>query len=139
MKPHLVHTLLKEGLFPEYREAAQWVSENAKSSVTVPATYAGDIIALIHKAGGQAFLAHPAFYILEDGLDIDKMIAELQPLGLDGLETDYAYYKTSPKFQTRKSEREFIRFLNDTARKYNLETSRGSDAHNLDQMRAFNR
>ena len=67
------------------------------------------------------------------------MIAELQPLGLDGLETDYAYYKTSPKFQTRKSEREFIRFLNDTARKYNLETSRGSDAHNLDQMRAFNR
>lgn len=139
MKPHLVHTLLNHGLFSDYREAAKWVSENAKSSVTVPATYTGDIIALIKQAGGQAFMAHPAFYMLEDGLDIDKMIAELQPLGLDGLETDYAYYKTSPKFQTLESEREIVKRLNDTAGKYNLKTSRGSDAHNLDQMRAFNK
>lgn len=139
MKPHLVHTLLNHGLFSGYREAASWVSENAKSSVTVPSSYTGDIIALIKQAGGQAFLAHPAFYIQEDGLDIDKMITELRPLGLDGLETDYAYYKTSPNFQTRESERNFVKFLNDTARKYNLKTSRGSDAHNLDQMRAFNK
>ena len=138
MKPHLVHSLLKQGLFSEYREAARWVSENAKSSVSVPKTYTGDIIKMVKNAGGLAFLAHAGFYILESSVDIDKMLNELLPFGLDGLETEYSYYMTSPKFQTREAESAIITFLTDTARKYNLKTSRGSDAHRLDQMRAFN-
>jgi predicted metal-dependent phosphoesterase TrpH len=138
MKPHLVHSLLKQGLFPEYREAARWVSENAKSSVSVPKPYTEDIIKMVKNAGGHAFLAHAGFYILESGLDIDKMLNELLPFGLDGLETEYPYYKTSPKFQTREAESAIITFLTDTARKYNLKTSRGSDAHRLEQMREFN-
>lgn len=138
MKPHLVHSLLKQGLFSEYREAARWVSENAKSSVSVPHSHTGDIIKLVKNAGGLAFLAHAGFYILENGLDMDKMINKLLPFGLDGLETEYPYFKTSPKFQTREAERAMITFLTDTARKYNLKTSRGSDAHRLDQLREFN-
>lgn len=138
MKPHLVHSLLKQGLFSEYREAARWVSENAKSSVSVPKTYTGEIIKMVKNAGGLAFLAHAGFYILESGLDINKMLNELLPFGLDGLETEYPYFKTSPKFQTREAENSIITFLTDTAWKYNLKTSRGSDAHRLDQMREFN-
>ncbi len=137
MKPHLVHALLEKGLFSEYRDAGRWVSENAKSSVVVPKPSTAEMIELVRKAGGEAFLAHPGYFILEHGLDLDKMVVELQPLGLAGLEVEYPYFQTSPKFQTREIEMEMINSLKQTARKYNLKTSRGSDAHHLDQMRAF--
>lgn len=137
MKPHLVHALLKKGLFSEYREAGRWVSENAKSTIVVPKPSTAEMIKLVKSAGGRAFLAHPGYFILEHGLDIDKMIGELQPLGLNGLEAEYPYFQTSPKFQTREIETDMINSLKQTARKYNLKTSRGSDAHHLDQMRAF--
>ena len=137
MNPHLVHVLLKKGLFSEYREADRWMSENAKSSVVVPKPSTAKMIELVIKAGGQAFLAHPGYYILEHGLDIDKMMVELQPVGLTGLEAEYPYFQTGAKFQSREVEAQMIKSLFQTARKYNLKTSRGSDAHRLDQMRAF--
>jgi len=139
MKPHLIHTLLKKGLFPGYREAAVWVSTHAKAATSVLKSYTGEMIQLIKKLGGHAFLAHPGYYVLEGGLNIDKMINELLPLGLDGLEVEYPYFGTGPKFQSREAEREIIETFRHTARKYGLITSRGSDAHTLDQMRAFNK
>lgn len=138
MKPHLVHALLKKDLFSEYREASCWMSENAKSSIVVPKPSVAEMIGLVRGAGGQAFLAHPGYFILEGGLNIDKMIIELQPLGLTGLEVEYPYFQSGPKFQSREIEEEMINSLKQTARKYNLKTSRGSDAHHLEQMRAFN-
>lgn len=138
MKPHLVHALLKKGLFSEYREASRWMSANARSEIVVPKPTVAEMIQLVKKAGGQAFLAHPGYFILESGLDIDKMIVELLPHGLDGLEVEYPYFQTGTKFQSREVEAEIIKSLNQKARKYNLKTSRGSDAHRLEQMRAFN-
>lgn len=139
MKPHLVHALLKKGLFADYREASRWVSANAKSEVVVPKPSVAEMIRLVKKAGGEAFLAHPGYFMLEGGLDIDKMIIELRPLGLDGLEVEYPYFQTGPKFQARETEEEIIEVLHRMARKYNLKTSRGSDAHYLEQMRKFNK
>ena len=139
MKPHLVHELLKKGLFSEYREAARWVSDHARSSVSISKFHTGEMIELIKRCGGQAFLAHPGYYMLEGGLDIDKMVNELLPAGLAGLEVEYPYLGTGPKFQTPASEREIIETLYHTARKYGLNISGGSDAHTLEQMKAFSR
>ena len=139
MKPHLVHALLKKGLFSEYKEASRWLSANAKSEVKVPKPSVAEMIHLVKKAGGEAFLAHPGYFMLENNLDLDKMIKELEPQGLNGLEVEYPYFHTSPKFQSREVETEIINFLYQTARKYNLKTSRGSDAHQLHQMVSFNK
>jgi predicted metal-dependent phosphoesterase TrpH len=130
--------LLKQGLFSGYKEAARWISANAKSSVNVPKPSTAEMIGLVKKAGGRAFMAHPGYYIYEGGLNLDKMIAELQPLGLDGLETEFPYLGTGPTFQSRESVKEIIQSFNRTAREYGLAVSRGSDAHTVPQMTAFN-
>ncbi|MCP5054149.1 MAG: PHP domain-containing protein [bacterium] len=137
MGPHLIHPLLDRGLFSGYREAKRWVAEHTKPSVTVPKPSSGEMIALLRRAGGRTFLAHPGYYTEEGGLDLDTMITELLPYGLDGLEVDYPYLGTSPKFQTKESERELIERLEEAAGKYDLAVSRGSDAHRLQQLRDF--
>ena len=137
MKPFLVWPLLKMGMFSEYRDASQWVSKNTKPTIKVPKSSTHQMIELINRAGGKAFLAHPGYYILEKEININQMITELKPHGLVGLESRYPYYKTGPKFQTKESETEMIEFLESTARKHNILTSGGSDAHSLTQMIEF--
>lgn len=138
MKPHLVRPLLATGKFSDYREASRWVSEHTKPGTLVPKPSTTDIIALVKRIGGQAFLAHPGYYIVEGGLDIDKMVYDLIPAGLVGLEAEYPYYKTAPKFQTQENEMEMIALVQKTALKYGLGTSCGSDAHQVEAMRTFN-
>jgi predicted metal-dependent phosphoesterase TrpH len=138
MNPHLIHPILKTGIFKKYREAKVWVKEHTQSSVEVPKPSTGEMIELIKRAGGKAYLAHPGYYITEGGLDLDELIQALLPHGLEGLETEFPYYNTSPEFPTRESEAHLIHRLNEAARKYGLKTSRGSDSHTLEQMRAFN-
>jgi len=137
MRPHVVWPLMIAGLFSEYKEAAKWVSDNSKPTVAFAKTHANEIIALIRKAGGMAYLAHPGYYILEGGLNIDSILKDLIPLGLEGMEIEYPYWKTNPKFKTKKSEYELIRFLRQKAKEYKLLTSCGSDAHTVDQFRTY--
>lgn len=138
MNPHLIFPLLKTGLFKKYREAAKWVKAHTNPSVEVPKPTTAEMIGLMKRAGGLAFMAHPGYYITEGGLDLDQLIRELVPHGLDGLEVDFPYYNTSPAFPTKESEAELHKRLNDAAEKYGLQTSRGSDAHTVEQMKAFN-
>ncbi len=138
MNPHLVHVLLKQGLFSGYREAARWLAVHARSSVMLPNPSTAEMVRLIKGAGGSAFIAHPGYYIHEGGLDFDTVLQELLPEGLDGVETEFPYYKTAPAFQTREAERALIESLEQAAARYDLRTSRGSDAHRVDQLRAFN-
>ncbi|MCP4218529.1 MAG: PHP domain-containing protein [bacterium] len=137
MKPHIVHCLLNREIFTEYRDGARWLSKNTKPQTEVPKPDTTEIIRLVKKAGGEAFLAHPAYYVLEKELDLDEMIKEFLPAGLDGLEAEYPYVDTSPKFPTVESEQEFIHFLKEKAREYGLKTSRGSDAHEPEKMLTF--
>ncbi|MCP4146158.1 MAG: PHP domain-containing protein [bacterium] len=138
MKPHIIHSLLDKGLFEEYREGARWLSKNTRPKTVVPKPDTGEIIGMVKAAGGEAFLAHPGYYVLEKQLDLDEMIKELLPAGLAGLEVEYPYVNTSPKFPTCESQQDFIRLLNEKARQYGLKTSRGSDAHDTEKMIAFN-
>lgn len=79
------------------------------------------VIACIHAAGGVAVLAHPVRYRKAP----EPLIAEAARLGIDGVETYYAYdnpqpWRTSPK-QTQR--------VQDLSATYNLFNTCGTDTH----------
>ena len=76
-----------------------------------------DAISLIHRAGGCIFLAHPLVYET-DPARLDKLVADLQDLGIDGIEAIYTAY-TETQSQS----------LRDIAEKYGLLISAGTDYH----------
>ncbi len=56
----------------------------------------GDAIALIHRAGGRAFWAHPL--VFEPDLErLEACVGELKSKGLDGLEAIYASFSAASK------------------------------------------
>ncbi len=81
-------------------------------------TSAAEIIAVLHNAGGKAFLAHPLSYGLDEK-ELDALCLRLRNVGLDGLEVHYASY--SPVQLAR---------LEVLAQKHRLLASAGSDFHN---------
>lgn len=76
-------------------------------------TFKGTIEA-IHRAGGQAFLAHAGRYMFDIEKNIDDMIAE----GLDGIEVFYPDHSY-----------EFREFLLGKVREHGIKASGGSDDH----------
>lgn len=87
---------------------------------------ADQVIAAIHAAGGLAVLAHPVRYRRSP----DDLIPEVARLGIDGVETYYAYdnptpWRTSPVQTLRVEE------LSET---YNLLRTCGTDTHGLNLL-----
>jgi PAS domain S-box-containing protein len=78
-----------------------------------------EAIALVHRAGGRAFLAHPLNYESEPGA-LTAFVADLQAMGLDGIEVT-ADHGGGP-------EREM---LQDLARQRGLLISLGTDLHSI--------
>lgn len=142
MKPHMVHAMLAQGLFSEYREAAHWLNEIARVPVRVPKLPLPDAMAMVRAAGGEAVLAHPGYMARESGVSLASFLEEIIPLGLAGLETDYPYYQEkepgSP-FPDSASERAMIAELRELAGRFNLKMTRGSDAHDVEALKAFAR
>lgn len=140
MKPHLVHAMLDQGLFPEYREAAKWLSANAAVPIHVPKLPMADAIAMIVRAGGEAVLAHPGYIVAETGIKLEEMLAELAPLGLAGIEVDYPYYQEkepAPAFPDPAAEAAMIETLRELAGRFRLKMTRGSDAHDVESLKKF--
>lgn len=51
-------------------------------------------IALLHQAGGQAFLAHPGIIIHEAGrATLDRLLSVLRPATLDGIEVQHPFHE----------------------------------------------
>ena len=100
------------------------------SSEDVPAVSAapdgrleiGDAIALIHRAGGRAFWAHPLTFE-SDPQRLDVCVAELKLMGLDGLEAIY-----TPFSQTQRADLCLL------AQKHDLLVSAGTDFHSSNGM-----
>ncbi len=140
MKPHLVHAMLAEGLFPDYREAARWLSANAQVSIFVPKLPMAAGIRMIIDAGGEAILAHPGSIASETGIRLDEMFAELAQQGLAGIEIEYPYFQEkepAPAFPDLEAERAMIEKLRDLADSFNLKATRGSDAHDTEALKKF--
>ncbi|MBN2346902.1 MAG: PHP domain-containing protein [Candidatus Aminicenantes bacterium] len=137
MKPHLVHAMLNQGLFPEYRAAAQWLSANAQVPIHVPKLTIVDAINMIVHAGGEAVLAHPGYIACETEISLDAMLEELVPLGLGGVEVDYPYLGTAEAFADAASEKAMIDRLRGLAQRFKLKATRGSDAHDAEALKKF--
>jgi predicted metal-dependent phosphoesterase TrpH len=137
MKPHLVHAMLDQGLFSEYREAARWLTEIARVSVRIPKLPLADAIDLIRSAGGDAVLAHPGYLVKETDISLEAFLEEFVPKGLAGLEVDYPYFGTSPAFPDPESESRLIGELRALAGQFNLKATRGSDAHEVEALKKF--
>jgi PAS domain S-box-containing protein len=77
----------------------------------------GEAIALIHRAGGYAFWAHPLMFE-SDPEQLDVMIGELKSKGLDGIEAIYTSFT--------ETEQVSLRAL---AQKHDLLVCAGTDFH----------
>jgi predicted metal-dependent phosphoesterase TrpH len=139
MKPHLVHSMLAQGLFSEYREAAHWLSEIAPVPIRVPKLPIDAAIRMIIAAGGEAVLAHPGYIACETDIPLEAFLADLVPLGLAGIEVEYPYLGTSTAFADSASEQAMIEQLRALAAGFKLKATRGSDAHTVEALREFTR
>lgn len=142
MKPHLVHAMLDQGLFPDYPEAARWLSINAPVPIHVPKLPMADAIVMIMRAGGEAVLAHPGYMVAETAIQLDEMLAELAPLGLAGIEVDYPYYQEkepAPAFPDKAAENAMVEKLRESGERFHLKMTRGSDAHDVEALKKYAR
>ncbi|MEI6614359.1 MAG: hypothetical protein WCL37_05635 [Chrysiogenales bacterium] len=137
MKPHLVHAMLDQGLFSEYRAANYWLSQNAQVPVVVPKLPLAAAIAMIRNAGGEAVLAHSGYLVREMNIPLMPLLEELIPFGLSGLEVDYPYLGTGTVFPDLASERRMIEELRALAVQFKLKETRGSDAHSTEALQTF--
>ncbi|MCC6443816.1 MAG: cache domain-containing protein [Armatimonadetes bacterium] len=91
--------------------------EDSGSAAPAGQIEAGEAIALIHRAGGRAFLAHPLIYRADPPV-LRPLLAALKEQGLDGLEAVYAAYT--------EEQRESLCAL---AKEAGLLVSAGTDLH----------
>ncbi|NET60745.1 MAG: PHP domain-containing protein [Symploca sp. SIO2E6] len=82
---------------------------------------AADVITAIQQAGGLAVLAHPARYRRSP----EKLIPAAAELGIDGVETYYAYNNPKP-WQPSPKQTKIVKQLSAT---YNLFNTCGTDTH----------
>ena len=117
-RPHIARLLVEKKVvtsmdqaFRQYlrRGAAAWASRKVYS--------AEEAVAVIHRAGGLAVLAHPGTMNRSHAVQVN-IIGELSGLGLDGVEM---YYPSHTK--------KIIRRLKKIVQRYNLISTGGSDYH----------
>lgn len=82
---------------------------------------AGTVIEAIQQAGGLAVLAHPARY----RRPAEELIRAAAGLGIDGVETYYAYNNPNP-WKPSPSQTQLVKQLSDA---YNLLNTCGTDSH----------
>jgi predicted metal-dependent phosphoesterase TrpH len=128
MRPHFIRPLVERGFFASYGEGRGWFHEHVRDAIRVPKPAIGDAIGMIHAAGGEAVLAHPAYY-WKDGYPILDRLASLRALGLDGVELDYPYASSSPELFGDGEEELFAAALRAAGDALGLRFTRGSDAH----------
>ena len=94
------------GQIKSVREAFdRYIGDHCKCYVGRLKVASTDAVRLIKEAGGTAILAHPLLYGLSN-TNLQKMIDELKPAGLDGLEAIYSTYTTGEEQQMKRLARE---------------------------------
>ncbi len=119
-RPHIAQALVEAGACSSHADAfTRFLRRGRPGFVPSPGVSAGRAIALIHRAGGVASLAHP---FLSAGVDlaggIEKFVGRLVSQGLDALEAHHPKHK--------KAQRQRLIQL---ANRYGLLVTGGSDFH----------
>jgi predicted metal-dependent phosphoesterase TrpH len=87
-RPHVAQTLLEAGYIKAMPEAFEkWLAYGGPGDVARDKLSPEDAIALIHRVGGLAVVAHPY-----EGKNILEQLPGLAAAGLDGVETYYQGY-----------------------------------------------
>lgn len=110
--------ILGYGFNPDARSLQKYLTGEAPLGKDAEAKR---VIDSLHQAGGLVVLAHPARY----RRNAKELIREAYELGIDGVETYYAYTNPHP-WQPSETQTEMIKNL---ARKYHLYTTCGTDTH----------
>jgi len=110
--------ILGYGFNPESKILQKYLTGDAPTGKDAEAK---NVIASLHEAGGLVVLAHPARY----RRSAEELIPLASELGVDGLETYYAYSNPNP-WQPSEKQTETVKYL---ARKYKLYTTCGTDTH----------
>jgi len=119
-RPHFAEVMISKGFVKTPHEAFrkylgnQGIAQTPKERLS-PA----EIIAAIRAAGGIPILAHPD-QTQRTGDALDRLVANLKNMGLEGIETFYPSYDTSQTHEYSK-----------LAKRYDLVRSGGSDFHGL--------
>ena len=117
-RANIARFLYEHGQIKSVREAFdRYIGDHCKCYVGRLKVASTDAVRLIKEAGGTAILAHPLLYGLSN-TNLQKMIDELKPAGLDGLEAIYSTYTTGEEQQMKR-----------LARENGLLSSGGSDFH----------
>ena len=115
-RPHIALALVEAGYCNEPKDAfPEYLGRNGLAYVERVKLTPAEAVGMIHRAGGAAVLAHPAYMN-----DMEAGIANLAGIGLSGMEVHYAKYRDDT-----------IRQLARLAREYDLIPCGGSDYHGL--------
>lgn len=121
VRTHIADELVGKGYFSTSDQAYDaLLKKGAPAFVNRAEFTAQDAIKLIHKAGGEAYLAHPGTYPFE--IPMDRLIA----YGLDGVE---AYHSKHTELQTS--------FWEKFAVQAGFKLSGGSDSHGPDSRNPY--
>jgi len=120
-RTHIAYELISQGYLNSFKDAYTLVLREAQKveAFREPFT-AKEAIQLVHQAGGEAFLAHPAIY--PGQINVDK----LARFGLDGIEV---FYPKNTQAQTK--------FWISEAQRLGLKISGGSDYHGPDSKSSY--
>ena len=108
---------------PEHSAMKQYLKGSAPKGGDADAA---NVIAAVHQAGGFAVLAHPARYRLTAA----KLIPAAAEVGIDGVETYYAYNNPSPWQSSARETKE----VEQLAATYGLFSTCGTDTHGLNLL-----
>ena len=105
-RANIARFLYEHGQIKSVREAFdRYIGDHCKCYVGRLNGASTDAVRISKEAGGTAILAHPLLYGLSN-TNLQKMIDELKPAGLDGLEAIYSTYTTGEEQQMKRLARE---------------------------------
>ncbi|GAC1450758.1 MAG: PHP domain-containing protein [Chamaesiphon sp.] len=108
---------------PEHPDLQIYLQGNAPQGSDAQAA---NVIVALHQAGGLAVLAHPARY----RRSAEELIPVAAHLGIDGVETYYAYNNPKP-WQPSPTQTQLVECLSAT---YGLLNTCGTDTHGLNLL-----
>ena len=118
-RPHFAQLLVQRGVVPDINSAFQrYLADDGPAYVEKATLTPAECAALIHRAGGLCFVAHPGLLKLSSHETMEARLRAYIAAGVDGIEAYYSQHSPA-------SEAQFLRL----AKKYGWPVCGGSDFH----------